>query len=57
MLSGPALSIEDEDKQYNDEMTALSIEDEDKQYNDEMTALGTEHKDKTPYLQNCERGC
>ena len=26
---------EDEDKQYNDELTA---EDEDKQYNDELTA-------------------
>jgi hypothetical protein len=34
------LGKEDEDRQYNDELTALSIEDEDKQYNDDLTALG-----------------
>jgi hypothetical protein len=31
------LGTEDEDKQYNDELTALAKEDEDKQYNDERT--------------------
>jgi hypothetical protein len=30
-----ALAAEDEDKQYNDELT---VEDDDKQYNDELTA-------------------
>jgi hypothetical protein len=37
------LGKEDEDKQYNDELTE---EGEDKQYNDELTALGTEDDDK-----------
>jgi hypothetical protein len=40
------LGTEDEDKQYNDELTALGQEDEDKQYNDELTALGKEDGEK-----------
>jgi hypothetical protein len=38
------LDKEDEDKQYNDELTALDKEDVDKQYNDHLTALGQKTK-------------
>jgi hypothetical protein len=38
------LGTEDEDKQYNDELTTLGTEDEDKQYNDELTALAQKTK-------------
>jgi hypothetical protein len=38
------LGKEDEDKQYNDELTALGTENEDKQYNGQLTALGQKTK-------------
>jgi hypothetical protein len=63
--SCPKLSVrhcieEDEDKHYNDELTALAKEDEDKQCNDELTALGKEDGDKhyndelTALAQSCQ---